>query len=129
MRGTGEVLAEDPPEVALGAAVRRAVVVGEVEVRDAAVERVAQDRALGRDRHVVAEVVPEAERDRRQLQAAATGAAVDRAVVAVRGGDVLVEGVHTASLVDTRRGAAPRWGAAPSEVDQVRTVWRLPIRV
>ena len=44
-----EVLAHHPAEVRLGRAVRRAVVVGQIEVRDAAVERVAQQRrAAGR---------------------------------------------------------------------------------
>ena len=42
-----EVLREDRAEVALGAAVGRAVVVGQVEVGDAAVERAPQDGPLG----------------------------------------------------------------------------------
>ena len=42
-----EVLREDRAEVALGAPVRRAVVVGQVEVGDAAVERPPQDGPLG----------------------------------------------------------------------------------
>jgi hypothetical protein len=46
-------------EVGLGAAVGRAVVVGEVEVGDAQIERAAQDGALDVERLVVAEVVPE----------------------------------------------------------------------
>ena len=78
-----EVLGEDPAEVDLGAPVRRPVVVGEVEVGDPEVERAAQDRAAGRQRPVVAEVLPQAERDRRQLQAAAPAAAVLASLVAV----------------------------------------------
>ena len=84
-----EVLAVQPAEVDLGRSVRRPVVVREVEVRDAEVERAAQDRALALDRPVVAEVVPEAERDRRQLEAAASAAAVrHQVVVAVVGSEV-----------------------------------------
>ena len=60
---------EEPAEVLLGRAVRRPVVVREVEVRDAEVERAADDRALRLERPVVAEVVPEPERDRGQLAA------------------------------------------------------------
>ena len=79
-----EVLGEHAAEVLLGRAVRRAVVVGEVEVRDAEVERAAQDRALALERLVVAEVVPQAERDGGELEAAAPAAAVGHRVVAVR---------------------------------------------
>ena len=55
---------------------------------DAEVERAAQDRALAVERAVVAEVVPQPERDGGQLQAAAAAAAVGHPVVAVLGGDV-----------------------------------------
>ena len=58
-----EVGGQQPAEVLLGAAVGRPVVVGQVEMRDAEVERAADDRALRLERAVVAEVVPEAERD------------------------------------------------------------------
>ena len=47
-------------------------------MRDAEVERAAEDRAARRQRPVVAEVLPQPERDRRQLQAAAAAAAVTR---------------------------------------------------
>ena len=57
-------------------------------MRDPEVEGAAHDRAARLERPVVAEVVPEAERDGRQLQAAAAAAAVLHAVVAVVGGDV-----------------------------------------
>ena len=57
-------------------------------MRDAEVEGAAHDRAAVLERPVVAEVLPEAERDRGQLQAAAPAAAVRHAVVAVVGGDV-----------------------------------------
>ena len=63
-----EVAREDRAEVALGRAVGRAVVVRQVEVRDAAVERPAQCRLLALERHVVAEVVPQAEGDGGQVE-------------------------------------------------------------
>ena len=75
-------------EAALGFAVGRAVVVGEVKMRDAVVKRGAQDgllRAKGRD---IAEVVPQAQRQRGQLQAASAAAAVGHGVVAGFSGDV-----------------------------------------
>jgi len=56
-----EVLGEDATEVVLGAAVGRSVVVGEVEVRDAEVERASQHGATVRQRAVVAEVLPQPE--------------------------------------------------------------------
>ena len=54
-------------------------------MRDAEVERAPEDRAAVRERPVVAEVLPEAERDAGQLQAAAADAAVRHALVARRG--------------------------------------------
>ena len=71
------------PGVDLRAAVRRAVVVGQVEVRDPEVERPPHDRPGRLDRPVVAEVPPEAQREQRQLQAAAAAAPVGHRVVAV----------------------------------------------
>ena len=56
-----QVRSEDPPEVRLRRAVRRAVVVGQVEMGDPAVERAPDDGPLGRERPIVAEVLPEAE--------------------------------------------------------------------
>ena len=53
---------------------------------DAEVEGAADDRALVLERLVVAEVVPQAERDGGELEAAAAAAAVGHRVVAVRGG-------------------------------------------
>ena len=80
-----EVLAQAAAEVLLGAAVRRPVVVGQVEVRHAAVERPAQDRALRLLGPVVAEVLPQTQRQRRELQPAPAGVAVVHRVVAVVG--------------------------------------------
>ena len=78
-----EVLAEQSPEVRLGAAVGRSVVVGEVEVRHAAIERSANDGSLGIDRAVVAEVLPETEGDGGKLNTAAPTASVLHRFVAV----------------------------------------------
>jgi hypothetical protein len=72
----GEVLAEDLPELLLGRAVLRAVVVREVQVRDPELERAADDRARPLERRGAAEVVPEAEGDLRQLQAPPADVAV-----------------------------------------------------
>ena len=75
-----------PAEVRLGRAGRRAVVVGQVEVRHAEVERPAQHRALDVERLVVPEVVPQAERHGGQLQPAAPGPPVRHVRVPVFGG-------------------------------------------
>jgi hypothetical protein len=56
-----EVLGQQRPEDLLGRAVRRPVVVREVEVRDPAVERAPDDRAARLDRPLVPEVLPQAE--------------------------------------------------------------------
>src|ERR1700712_1435692 len=88
----GEVVAQVDPEVLLGATVGRPVVVGEVEVRDATVERPAQDRPLGLLGAVGAEVLPEAERERRQLQPAPAGEAVLHGLVTVLGWSPVTHG-------------------------------------
>ena len=105
-----QVLGEDPPEVRLGRAVRRAVVVGQVEVGDAEVEGAADDRALRLERPVVAEVVPQPERDRGQLQPAP----------AARGGRA-----SRRSAPRRRRRAVVRSGAGSSNL---QGVWRRPQR-
>ena len=68
-------------EAALGLAVGRAVVVGEVEVGDAVVKRRAQDLALHAQRRDLAKVMPKAQRERGQQQAALTAAAVGHRVI------------------------------------------------
>ncbi len=75
-------------EVDFRRAGRRPVVVGEVEMGDPEVERRAADRPHRIHRLVEAEIVPEAERDRRQLQPAAAAAVVEHRIVAVRRRDV-----------------------------------------
>ncbi|SOT42656.1 hypothetical protein F01_420702 [Burkholderia cenocepacia] len=71
-----EILLQQPAEVGFGAAVRRPVVVREVEVVDAEVERGAQDLALRRDRRRIAEVVPQAERQGGQFEPGLAAGAV-----------------------------------------------------
>ena len=72
-------------ESLLGRAGRRAVIVGEIEMGDAEIEgRAAHRRACVSKRRVAAEIVPEPERDRRQLQAAPPAAAVGHGIVARR---------------------------------------------
>ncbi len=83
-----KIFLEDAAEVALGASIRRAVVVGEIEMSDAEIERGAQDLALALERRVVAEVVPEPQRQGRQLQAAAADRAIRELVISVAGRDV-----------------------------------------
>ena len=83
-----EVVTEDAAERLLCRPVRRPVIVRQVEVRDPEVEGPAHDRATGLQGALAAEVLPEAERDRRQVQPAAAAAAVSHAAVAVLGGDV-----------------------------------------
>jgi hypothetical protein len=97
----GEVLAEDAPEVDLGRPVGRAVVVGQVEVGDAQVERAAEHVALGLERLVVAEVVPQAQGDGGQVEPAGTDAAIGHAPVAAGSGGVGLEDVHGPIIAPT----------------------------
>ena len=53
---------------------------------DAEIEGLVADRPLQLVRRVVAEIVPEPERDRRQLQAGAAAAIVDHRFIAIVGG-------------------------------------------
>src|SRR4029079_6561900 len=83
-----QIVREQTPEVLLGRAVGRSVVVGEVEVGDAEVECAPHDGALGLEWEVVAEVVPEAEREHRHLNPAAPRPAVLHLLVAIVCGHV-----------------------------------------
>src|SRR3954453_23416985 len=83
-----QVAAHDLAEDALGGPVRRAVVVGQVEVRDAEVEGAAQDRARVLERPFLAEVLPQPERHLGQLDAAPAAAAIAQPPVAAGVGDV-----------------------------------------
>ncbi len=79
----GKVVGQHPPEVDLGRAVRRPVVVGQIEVGDAEIERATHDRPLRVVGPVVAEVVPQPERHGGQLEPAAPATAVLHRVVSV----------------------------------------------
>src|SRR5690606_23521211 len=82
-----EVVAEELAEGFFGGAGGRAVVVGEVEVGDAEVEGAAHDGAAGLVGVNAAKVVPEAEREQREVEAGASAAAeVGGGVVAGGGG-------------------------------------------
>ncbi|MBG9885556.1 hypothetical protein ABE10_02925, partial [Bacillus toyonensis] len=83
-----QILREDAAEVLLRRSVGRTVVVRQIEVRDTPVERVAQERALVVERDVVAEVPPQAQRDRRQVQPGGADATEARPVVTGRCGRV-----------------------------------------
>ena len=107
-----EIGVEDPTEVGLGAAVRRPVVVGQVEVGDAQVESAAQDGALALERLVVAEVLPEPERDGRQQQAAASAAAVGHGVVAVVGRKMMLHDGSSPVSVWRRLASAARFSGS-----------------
>src|SRR5258708_18979802 len=83
-----EILAHEPSEILFGGAIRRTIVVGKVKVRDAVVKRITDDLALGRERPVVAEVVPEAQRDRRQLQTRVPHTAIAEMAIAIGSGSI-----------------------------------------
>ena len=83
-----EVLGEKQAAVLLGLAGFGAVVVGQVEVGDAVVEG-GEDQGLHLvKRRDVAEIVPEAERYRRQLEAGGAGAVIGHRVITMRVGGV-----------------------------------------
>ena len=77
-----QVLLDEHAEVLLRRAVRRPVVVRQVEVGDPEVECAPDDRAARLERTVVPEVPPQTKGDRGQKQSAAAGAAVVHPLVA-----------------------------------------------
>ena len=119
-----EIAPQHLAEEFLGRPRRRPVVVGEVEVGDAEIERGAAHRARRLRHRVVAEVVPQAERDRGQFQPAAPTAAIDHAVVAfdigeigherspgcgtARSGKACGSARQSGQVTPTARAAAPR---------------------
>ena len=112
-----KVVAKVPAEILFGPSVGRPVVVGEVEVGDAAVEGSAQDGPLGLLRMVGAEVLPKAEREGRQLEAASsTEAVVHVGVVAIGRGGIGHGDIIPSSRPDGgRTSELPRSsGAVPS---------------
>ena len=121
----GEVLAEDLPERLLGRAVRRAVVVREVEVRDPELERAADDLARPLERRGAAEVVPEAEGDLRQLQPPRADAAVLHRSAELSIMNLMVQYSTTvdrafAALADpTRRAVLERLGSGSATISEL----------
>ncbi len=83
-----KVLAQDPPEIGLGTAVWRSVVVGQIEMGDAKVECSPHDGALSLERSVVAEILPKPERYGGEKQTAAPTTAVGHGPVAILSGIV-----------------------------------------
>ena len=98
---------EDVAERLFGAAGRWAVIVGQVEMGDALIKGRAADRLLCLMRGVVAEVVPQAQRNGRQHQAGLAATAVDHAVVTVFGGDVTHAAVLSGGAGRRRCGRLP----------------------
>ena len=72
----GKVGLQDATEIFFRGTRRRTVIVGEIEMRDAEIERAAQHRATGLEDINPTKVVPEAERDRGKINTALTAAAV-----------------------------------------------------
>ena len=99
-----EIGGEDLAEGALGRARRRAIIVGKVEMDDAEVEGPPAHGTRILQRPVFAEIVPQAKGERRKLEPAPAGAAIEHGVVARA-----VRDVH---------------GAFLSGCDQRRTDWR-----
>src|SRR5665647_263210 len=64
------------PEVYLSASVRRTIIVGEIKMGDTKIESSAKNPLLTFDRNVVAEVLPESERNGREQEAAAPDTSV-----------------------------------------------------
>ena len=97
-----QVLLDEHTEVLLRRAVRRPVVVCEVEMGDPQVECAADDGAARLERTVVPEVPPQTEGDCRQKQSAAARPAVVHPLVAVHSGHVR----HRSENVTNARGHA-----------------------
>lgn len=118
-----EVFAQQTTEVRLGGPWRGTVVVREIEVRDAQIEGPAHDVALILECHVIAEIVPQAQRQRGQDQPGSADRAVGHRIVAVIG--CLVHGASCCgngfsgavlSLVASDSGIDPRSTAEPMRI-------------
>jgi len=109
-----QVVGEHLAEALLRRTGRRPVVVRQVDVRDAQVERAEQGGPLRLVPVGVAEVVPQAEREHREIQAAAAGPTVGHGCVALRRGGVRRHARHTrAGPVRDSRGAPRHVPRAP----------------
>src|SRR5260370_42684184 len=104
----GEFRRQNVAEIVLRRAIWRAIVVRQVEMGYAEVECSPHDRALLVDRPAGAEVLPQAERDRRQLEPASTAASIAHFSVSV-----VVVSSHRDSraiISDFHGGSAPALG-------------------
>ena len=79
-----KVAAQDVAEGELRGARRGPVIVGEIEMRDPEIEGPAADGAFRFRGLVEAEIVPQAQRDRRQFQPAAAAAVIDHRIITGR---------------------------------------------
>ena len=95
----GQVGGQDRAEGFLGRAGLGAVVVGQVKVRDAGVEGGADHRAGVVEGIDGAEVVPQAQRDRGQQQAAVAAAVVGELFVTVGGGHIGHIGILSSEFI------------------------------
>ena len=77
-----EILGQNAPEIDLGTAIGRVVVVREIEVGDPEVKCPSKNRSLGVDGSIVAKIVPESGRNRGRKEAAAPAASIRHGVVA-----------------------------------------------
>jgi len=99
-----EVGAQNATEIRLRTAVWGAVVVRQVEMGDAEVERAPQDGALAVDGAAVAEVLPEPQRHRGERETAAPTAAVGHRGIPVGCGDEGREVGHASIVADGLEG-------------------------
>ncbi len=83
-----EIGGHDAAEIFFRRTVGRAVVVGEIEMGDAVIEGILQDGAAGFEDIGTTEILPQAQRDRRQFQARPAAATVRHFGIAVTRGDV-----------------------------------------
>src|SRR6185369_8155023 len=72
---SGEIGLQDAPEILFGRTRRRTVIVGEIKVGDSEIEGPAQHRTAILEHINSAEIVPEAEGNRREINAALAAAA------------------------------------------------------
>src|SRR5689334_7655923 len=79
-----EIRAQYASEGLLGRSRRRTVVVGEIEVRYAEIEGAPADGPGIVEDRILAEIVPEAQRQQGKIEAASAAAAIMHAVITVR---------------------------------------------
>ena len=75
-------------EIALRLAVRRAIVVGEIKMRDSVVKRCSKQTLLHAKGRNVSKVMPQAQRNRREQNTAPAAASVNHGVISIFSGNV-----------------------------------------